>query len=208
MSRDDRYASQAERWSERSYADPAAYLDHRAELVVDLAAPLVPRETVLDLACGDGQLGLHLRARGLDYRGVDAEPAMVDAAARLLGPGVVELGDLDTYLPSEPVACTTVFRAIYYARDRTAFFRHVRGYTTRKLVFDLDPRRFDVDVVVGELEAAGFARPVLHPFLVSQTHTLPSPLAAVLRATERSTTLSGLLLRARFTYLVAAAVER
>lgn len=208
MSRDDRYASQAEGWSERSYADPSAYLEHRAELVADLAVPLVPRETVLDLACGDGRLGLHLRARGLDYRGVDAEPAMVDAATRRLGPGIVELGDLETYLPSEPVACTTVFRAIYYARDRDALFRHVRGYTTRKLVFDLDPRRFDVDGVIHELEAAGFARPVLRPFLVPQTRRLPAPLAAALRAAERSAALSSLLLRTRFTYLVAAAVER
>jgi SAM-dependent methyltransferase len=208
VSRDDRYASQADGWSQRSYGDPSGYLDHRAALVVELAAPLAPRETVLDLACGDGGLGLHLRSRGLDYRGVDAEPAMIDAATRLLGPGIVELGDLETYRPAEPVACTTVFRAIYYARDREAFFRHVRGYTTRKLVFDLDPRRFDVDVVVGELEAAGFARPVLHPFLVSQSHRLPTPFAAALRAVERSAALSRVLLRTRFTYLVAAAVAR
>lgn len=207
MSKADQYARQAQGWSEASYADPRSYLDHRAELVVQLGAALAPGDTVLDLACGDGRLGLHLRARGLAYRGVDAEPAMVDAAVRQLGSGIVELGDLETYLPSEPVACTTVFRAIYYARDRDAFFRQVRGYTTRKLVFDLDPRRFDVEGVVGELEAAGFARPVLHPFLVPQTRRLPAPLAAALRAAERSAAFSRLLLRVRFTYLVAAAVE-
>ena len=130
MSKADQYARQAQGWSEASYADPRSYLDHRAELVVQLGAALAPGDTVLDLACGDGRLGLHLRARGLAYRGVDAEPAMVDAAVRQLGSGIVELGDLETYLPSEPVACTTVFRAIYYARDRDAFFRQVRGLQT------------------------------------------------------------------------------
>ena len=63
----------------------AAYLAHRAELVATLGVALAPGDEVLDLACGDGGLGEHLLARGLRYRGVDAEPAMVEAARRRLG---------------------------------------------------------------------------------------------------------------------------
>jgi SAM-dependent methyltransferase len=208
VSKADQYARQAHGWSEASYADPRSYLDHRAELVVELGASLAPGDTVLDLACGDGGLGLHLRARGLVYRGVDAEPAMVAAARGLLGDAAsVDEGDLDTYTPVEHVACTTVFRAIYYARDREAFFRRVRGFTTRKLVFDLDPRRFDVDDVRAELVRAGFARTALRPFLLPQTRSLPGPVTAALRSAERSGPLARALLRVRFTYIVAAVVE-
>jgi len=84
VSEREQYARQAEAWTERSYADARAYLAHRADLVVSLGSPLEQRDEVLDLACGDGGLGPHLLARGLRYRGVDAESAMVAAAAQLL----------------------------------------------------------------------------------------------------------------------------
>lgn len=200
------FAGKAERWSDTAYASPDAYLAHRAELVASLGVALAAGDEVLDLACGDGGLGTHLLARGLRYRGVDAEPAMVDAAAARLGAAAaVEQGELDTYAPPSPVAATTVFRAIYYARDRPAFFARARSFTEKKLVFDLNPRQFPVDTIVAELEGAGFTRVVLRPFLVPQTRRLPG--AAVWLATElERTPLARLALRRRFTYLVAALV--
>jgi SAM-dependent methyltransferase len=201
------FAGKAERWSETAYASPDAYLAHRAELVATLGVPLAPRDEVLDLACGDGGLGLHLLARGLAYRGVDAEPAMIHAASKLLGDAApVEQGELDTYEPPAPVAATTVFRAIYYARDRQAFFARARSFTTTKLVFDLNPRQYRVADVVAGLEAAGFARVVLRPFLVPQTRRLPGAAVRLAIAAE-GTPLARLALRRRFTYLVAALVE-
>ena len=199
-----RFASKAQRWSETAYASPHAYLDHRAELVAGLGRRLVPGDEVLDLACGDGGLGPHLLARGLAYRGVDSEPAMVGAASKLLGrAGTVEQGELDTYAPPRAVAATTVFRAIYYARDRPAFFARARSFTEQKLVFDLNPRQYRVEEIVSELEAAGFARVVLRPFFVPQTRRLPGPAVRLAIALER-TPLARLALRWRFTYLVAA----
>ena len=137
--------------------------------------------------------------------GVDSEPAMVEAARRRLG-ARAELvqGDLNTFAPERPVAATTVFRAIYYADDRPAFFRRVAGFTERKLVFDLNPRQYPVEQVVAELRAAGFARVALRPFFVPQTQRLPRPAIGALRALERSGPLARLALRVRFTYLVAA----
>jgi hypothetical protein len=130
---------------------------------------------------------------------------MVEAArARLGGRAPVELGDLNEYSPPEPVAATTVFRAIYYARDRAAFFRHVASFTERKLVFDLSPRQYRLKDVLGELRAAGLGNIALRPFFVSQTVALPRPLGAVARVLERSGPLARLALRYRFTYLVAA----
>ena len=199
------YASKAADWTDAAYADASAYLDHRAELVATLGARLAPGDEVLDLACGDGGLGEHLLARGLAYTGVDVEPAMVEAARLRLGDrATVAVGDLNAYAPAGPVAATTVFRAIYYAADRAAFFARVAGFTERKLVFDLNPRQFAVDDVTAELEAAGFRRVALRPFFVPQTRRLPSPATAGLKALEGTGPLARLALRARFTYLVAA----
>jgi SAM-dependent methyltransferase len=200
MSSTKKYAPQAEGWSEDAYADADAYLIHRAELIVGLGPPLRRGDAILDLACGDGGLAEHLH--GLDYRGVDASPEMV-AAAQRRGRNVV-LGDLNEYEPPERVAATTCFRAIYYARDRATFFSRVAGYTERKLVFDLNPRQYDVDEVRADLRAAGFDQLVLRPFFSPQRVALAKPAATLLRSFERTGPLARLLLAVRFSYLCAA----
>ena len=203
--KEDQYAQQAQDWTERAYADVTAYLEHRAELIAELGVRLGPGDEVVDLACGDAGLGEALLRRGLRYRGVDSTPQMVEAARRRLGARAeVDLGDLNEYVPPRPVAATTVFRAIYYVRDRAAFFRHVSGFTETKLVFDLNPRQYRVEDVLADLRAAGLSSVLLHPFFVPQTVSLPGPLLAAAKALERSGPLAQLALRARFTYLVAA----
>ena len=207
MTRDTtaKYEPAAARWSDEAYADPGAYLGHRADLVVSLGPRLEPGDRVLDLACGDGGFGELLLARGLVYLGADASAPMVDAARRRLGKRArVQLADLNDHVPSEPVAATTCFRAIYYARDRLAFFRHVAGYTERKLVFDLNPRQYRLDEVRADLRAAGFDRLALRPFFAPQNFALPAPLRALLHAAEQAGPLARLALRYRFSYLCAA----
>jgi SAM-dependent methyltransferase len=195
-----KYADAAERWSEEQYADTEAYLRHRAELIVSLGPRLEPGDRVLDLACGDAGLAEFLRE--FEYLGVDASEAMV-RAAQARG-ARVELADLNDYEPDRPVAATTCFRAIYYARDRRELFRRIAGYTEKKLVFDLNPRQYSVAEVREDLRAAGFDRLALHPFFVPQTRALPAPAAAALRAAELSGPLARFFLRFRFTYLCAA----
>jgi hypothetical protein len=200
-----KYARQAEDWSERQYADSTSYLSHRADLVLSLGPPLEPGDEVLDLACGDGGFGEALLARGLRYRGVDSTEEMVAEARRRLGRRAeIEAGDLNEYAPPAAVAATTLFRAVYYARDRRAFFRHVAEFTETKLVFDLNPRQYRVAEVVADLEACGLGRVALRPFFIPQTVSLPRPVAGVARVLERSGPLARLALRFRFTYLVAA----
>ena len=200
-----KYSSQAEDWSERAYADAATYLAHRADLVQALGPKLASGDEVLDLACGDGGLGEVLLTRGLRYRGVDSTPEMVEAAQRRLGARAqIELGDLNEYVPPAPVAAATVFRAIYYARDRRVFFTHVAAFTEKKLVFDLNPRQYRLDDVLADLRAAGLRTIALRPFFMPQTVALPRPVAALARAIECSGPLARLALRYRFTYLVAA----
>jgi SAM-dependent methyltransferase len=203
--KEGQYARQAAEWTERAYADVTSYLAHRAELIASLGPRLEAGDEVLDLACGDGALGEALLALGLRYRGVDSTREMVAAARGRLGNRApVDQGDLNDYVPAAPVAATTVFRAIYYARDRRAFFTHAREFTTTKLVFDLNPRQYRVDDVLADLRSAGFASIELRPFFVPQTVSLPRPLLAVAKALERTGPIARLVLLARFTYIVAA----
>ena len=196
----DKYAHGAESWSTDAYADGSAYLARRAALVRTLGPALAPGDTVLDLACGDGGLAEFLPEQR--YAGVDASPQMVEAARRR-GRNVVQ-ADLNDYEPTEPVQATTIFRAIYYARDRQALLARIAGYTETKLVFDLNPRQYRLEDVRADLRVAGFDRLALRPFFVPQTRALPRPFALLLRALERSGPVARLLLRARFTYVCAA----
>jgi SAM-dependent methyltransferase len=198
-------AEQAARWSEEAYADPGRYLSHRAQLVRSLGPPLEPGETVLDLACGDGGLAEFLLPHGLAYLGVDASPAMVEAARRRLADrATIQEGDVDTFTPTEPVAATTLFRALYYPGDREAFFRRVAGFTEKKLVFDLNPRQYPLTQIRREIAAAGWARLDTRPFFVPQTVALPRPLQTLLIAAESARGIAELFLRFRFTYLCMA----
>ncbi|HKP19073.1 MAG TPA: class I SAM-dependent methyltransferase [Gaiellaceae bacterium] len=187
-------------WSDRAYADPVPYLRHRAELVLSLGPPLGPGGRLCDLACGDGGLADFLP--GIDYVGVDSDPQMV-AEGRSKGRELVQ-ADLNDFEPDHPVAATTIFRAIYYSRDRLAFFRRVAGYTDRKLVFDLNPRQYRLADVAADLRAAGLPNVAVRPFFVPQTLALPGPVGAALVAAERAGPLARLALRFKFTYLVAA----
>ena len=205
----EKYDPQAERWTEEAYADPSGYLAHRADLIVSLG----PRASVPATPCSTSRAATpasrsRCSPKGLRYAGVDLSAPMVEAARRRVGDRAeIVLADLNDYRPPAPVACTTCFRAVYYARDRRAFFRHIAGYTERKLVFDLNPRQYRVEDVVADLKEAGLASVELHPFFFPQRHGLPRPVAAALRAAERSGPLARALLRVRFSYLVSASRE-
>jgi SAM-dependent methyltransferase len=191
-------------WTDRAYADPVPYLRHRAELILALGPALEPGDRLLDLACGDGGLGDFLP--GIEYLGVDADPKMVEEATSK-GRLIVH-ADLNEFRPDQPVAATSLFRALYYARDRPAFFRRVAGFTERKLVFDLNPRQYAPADVAADLRAAGLDGVAMRPFFVPQTRALPRPVGAALVAAERSGPLARLALRHRFTYVVAAWRQR
>ena len=196
----EKYDAKAERWSETAYADANAYLAHRGELIRTLGPRLQEGDTVLDLACGDGGIAGFLPDQR--YVGVDANAEMV-AAGRALGREIVE-GDLNVYMPPAPVEATTIFRAIYYAADRRDLLMRIAGYTTRKVVFDLNPRQYRLADVRADLEAAGFDRLATRPFFVPQTRgRLPA-----LQLLERSGPLARAILRVRFTLICAAWSER
>lgn len=196
----DKYADAAAGWTEDAYADAPTYLSRRAELVRTLGPPLERDDVVLDLACGDGGLADFLPEQR--YVGVDASSEMVEAAKRR---GVeVVLSDLNEFEPSTPVQATTIFRAIYYARDRRALLERIAGYTECKLVFDLNPRQYFLDDIRADLRTVGFDRLAVQPFFVPQSIAPKAPVAGLLEIAERIGPIARLILRARFTYMCSA----
>lgn len=193
-----KYDAIAERYSAHDYANAERYYARRAALV---AKGLAPGASVLDIACGDGGLGRPLLELGFDYHGVDASTRMVEVARRVLGDRVVH-GTFD-YQPAEPVDVTTIFRSLYLVPDRRAFLERVRGYTTRKLVFDFDPRAYRTRDVQADLRAAGWDRCELRPFLLPQRASLPGPVQAALYALE-PVPGAHVITRVRFPLLVTA----
>ncbi len=196
-----KYDAIAERYSAHDYADAERYYARRAQAILRLGPPLEAGDRLLDVACGDGGLGRHLLALAIDYRGVDASERMVEVARRALGDRVVQ-GSWD-YEPPEPVEATTIFRSLYLVPDRAAFLARVRGYTTKKLVFDFDPRAYATPAVLADLRAAGWERVALRPFLMPQRAALPHAVQRLLDGVEG---LPGaqLLTRVRFPLLVSA----
>ena len=192
----EKYAGKAHDWTDAAYADAATYLTRRAEVVRTLGPALQTGDVVLDLACGDGGFADFLPEQR--YVGVDASAEMV-AAGRGRGRDVVQ-ADLNEYTPPQPVEATTIFRALYYAADRRMLLTRIAGYTTRKLVFDLNPRQYRLADVRADLESAGFDRLATRPFFVPQTR---APLRGF-QLLERSGPLASAILRFRFTLICAA----
>jgi hypothetical protein len=95
--------------------------------------------------------------------------------------------------------------AIYYTHDRRSFFTHVADYTRKKLVFDVNPRQYELNDVLEDLRTTGWKSVTLRPFFSPQRVALPNPLLKGLRALEDVGPLARALLRFRFTYVCAAA---
>ncbi|WP_174291117.1 class I SAM-dependent methyltransferase [Sphingomonas bacterium] len=69
----------ASRWDPKAYAANAAFVPAMGAPVLDLLAPQAG-ERILDIGCGDGVLTQRIVDAGAQVVGVDASPAMVEAA--------------------------------------------------------------------------------------------------------------------------------
>ena len=156
--RADQYAARRRAGRDRQYADAAGYLEHRARARRRARpAPRTGRRGARPRLWRRRPRRASPRPR-LRYRGVDCDAgdgrrgAAAASATRAVSSG----GDLNDVRPAGagcrddrlPRRSTT--RAI-----GRAFFEHVAAYTTRKLVFDLNPRQYRLDEVVADLRAAG-----------------------------------------------------
>ena len=192
-------------YSAHDYADPSGYGSRRAQVVAELAGPLAPGASLLDLACGDGNLAEPLLALGYRYSGVDGSAAMIAEARSRLGEAVrLDVALIDEYEPPEPVDVTVCLRAFYYPVDRRAFFRRVAGYTRTRFVFDFDPRVYDRAGLETDLRATGFDRIRLRPFFLPQRVAVPAPVGGALTALEHAGPLARAALHLRGIYFCAA----
>jgi SAM-dependent methyltransferase len=182
----DKYAALADGFAEHEYANPELYSLRRAQVIAALGPAVQPGDTVLDLCCADGIMAAPLTELGLSYSGVDATEEMVAAASRR-NPGLEFVtGRMEDFEPARPVDVTICLRSFYLAEDRVAFFRRVRGYTKKKLVFDFRPMVFPMDGVTAELRAAGFSRIELRPFFLPQRKRVPGVALPLLSVLERT----------------------
>ena len=69
-------------WNPDLYRARASFVHRMAADLVELLAPM-PGERILDLGCGSGELTSKIAEAGALVVGLDASPAMVEAAARL-----------------------------------------------------------------------------------------------------------------------------
>ncbi|MEZ4553732.1 MAG: methyltransferase domain-containing protein [Dehalococcoidia bacterium] len=66
-------------WDAAAYGQRFGFVAQLAEDLVGLLDPQ-PGERIVDLGCGTGTLAAHIAARGAEVLGIDADPAMIDAA--------------------------------------------------------------------------------------------------------------------------------
>jgi SAM-dependent methyltransferase len=111
-------------WDPKTYGQNAAFVPGMAGGVLAWL-DAKPGETILDVGCGDGQLTERIAATGARVLGVDASPAMVEAArARGLA---AETGNAEA-LPFATGRFDAVFSnaALHWVRDQDAMLAEVR----------------------------------------------------------------------------------
>lgn len=94
-----------QQWDAAAYGRSFGFVAQLAEDLVGLLDPR-PGERIVDLGCGTGTLAAGIAARGADVLGIDADPAMIEAA-RAAHPGlrfeVVSAYDFTTDTPLDAV---------------------------------------------------------------------------------------------------------
>lgn len=89
-------------------------------LLVELAGPLAGRH-VLDVGCGDGAFAARLADAGADVRGIDADPAMIDAARLAVPDGRFVVGDAQRLpYPDGCFDCVTALTLLCLVEDPAA----------------------------------------------------------------------------------------
>lgn len=213
MSLVDKYNRAANGFAEREYADPEGYNLRKAFRAVKCGRRrLEPGDTVLELGCGDGIISYYFaQVYEMQVIGVDMAGEMVRAAQkrceRCVPQPIFLVGDLnnltDLRLPSNSIACTTLFRSSYYVRDWLAFAPKMCSIAP-KLVMDVNPRTQDVKAIRHALREAGFRWCWSRPFFTPMSRTLPRIGHWTLQRMERIPLLRDWILGYKFFITIVA----
>jgi len=102
-------------WNAGLYDRAHAFVYHAATDLVDLLAPQ-PGERVLDLGCGTGPLTQRIATAGAVVIGIDASPAMIDAARVAFPKLDFEVADARTYRCETPMDAVFSNATLHWVR--------------------------------------------------------------------------------------------
>lgn len=120
-------------WDAEAYRQFAAQRDRAAlDLMVHLPADLEPR-VIWDLGCGTGDHAALLSRRhpGAEVHGLDASPAMLEAARAHEGVSF-HLGDISAFEPGAPVDLIFANASLQWLDDHEALFASLAGHLSRR----------------------------------------------------------------------------
>jgi SAM-dependent methyltransferase len=209
MSLEEKFSRMAWGFSERSYANLDAFMGRRLDLILRWGALLNPGDRVLELGCGDGYLGCLLAKCGMDYRGVDIAPGMVEAAReRARAQGVnAWFGVMDIHDPSIEDsfdAIIALMRTFFaYTREPLKVLRWMRSHASKKIIVDWNhfcplPLREAIQYV----RMAGFGHVAVRPFLVPTSRKIPAVAQRALYVLESWPRIGLFLTRKKFSVLI------
>jgi trans-aconitate methyltransferase len=113
-------------WDADRYQRQFGFVSALAGDLVELLDPR-PRETVLDLGCGTGELAARIAATGARVWALDADPAMVAAARERLGHDRVLLADGHDFSLPEPVDAVFSNAALHWMPRPAEVIARVRA---------------------------------------------------------------------------------
>ena len=105
-------------WNPEAYAAHGSFVHNLADGVLEWLAPH-PRERILDIGCGDGQLTVRPMAMGVEVTGIDLSADMI-AAARVRGVNAIEASA--EQLPFADASFDALFSnaALHWIKDHDA----------------------------------------------------------------------------------------
>jgi len=119
----------AQNWDPQAYGREASFVHKLAGGVVEWLNAR-PGEKILDLGCGDGQLTFRLAETGAEVVGVDASPAMVEAA-RTRGVDAQQAAAEKLPFPAGTFDAVFSNAALHWVRGQDEMMREVRRVLRR-----------------------------------------------------------------------------
>lgn len=97
------------------FRDELSHKPFDREVLAELAEELRAAGPVADVGCGPGQIAAHLHAAGVDVRGIDLSPGMIEQARSLFPDVDFSVGDMrDLPLRKSSLAGITAFYSIIH----------------------------------------------------------------------------------------------
>jgi len=209
---DDRvrkYDAIAESYSSR-YVDAEKIFSEQLSLILGWGSPIRPGDSALEFGCADGSLAMALARRGIKTRGVDFSPKMTEVAQKRASEAgiIVEFvtGDVRKYFPNREfdVVIGLMWDFFSFAKPQRQVLRRVLGFTRRKIIVDVNLRRYPLQRAIDDIVSAGFRNVEWRPFFIPQKYRLGLFSGALLRLCAATPLVRDMILRYKFSAVIKA----